>query len=260
MYSTLNTNLLPASAATPPLLFQKADARTSSFSTTRQETTCDVLLLKDTQFCSNMSRGRDHSENPLTPPPYSTVFPITQPPIVSPLVPGSHQHRVGLHQTRGQTRAQKTKSIPPFRRNTHNATLRRNEPQIEECRRKRPIDANLAQKIEEKVWQFSSVGGWRRWVLEVISWIVSAVCFAVVMLILLFYQNKQSPSWPLPQTLNLISRVASAALILPVSEALGQLKWNWFQKSKKMWDFEIFDNASRGPWGSAILLIRTKGR
>lgn len=27
-----------------------------------------------------------------------------------------------------------------------------------------------------------------------------------------------------------------------------------------MWDFEIFDKASRGPWGAAMLLYRTKGR
>ncbi|KAF1975837.1 hypothetical protein BU23DRAFT_68793 [Bimuria novae-zelandiae CBS 107.79] len=27
-----------------------------------------------------------------------------------------------------------------------------------------------------------------------------------------------------------------------------------------MWDFELFDNASRGPWGSFMLLLRTKGR
>lgn len=27
-----------------------------------------------------------------------------------------------------------------------------------------------------------------------------------------------------------------------------------------MWDFEIFDNASRGPLGSFLLLIRSKGR
>jgi hypothetical protein len=27
-----------------------------------------------------------------------------------------------------------------------------------------------------------------------------------------------------------------------------------------MWDFEIFDNASRGPWGSLLLLVRTKGK
>lgn len=57
-----------------------------------------------------------------------------------------------------------------------------------------------------------------------------------------------------------LSRVASASLMLPVSEALGQLKWSWFQgHSKKMWDFELFDNASRGPWGSFMLLVRTRG-
>lgn len=84
---------------------------------------------------------------------------------------------------------------------------------------------------------------------------------AAFITILIYVQDKSSPTWPLFQTLNMLSRVASAALILPVSEALGQLKWNWFQaKSKTMWDFEIFDNASRGPWGSALLLVRTKGR
>jgi hypothetical protein len=27
-----------------------------------------------------------------------------------------------------------------------------------------------------------------------------------------------------------------------------------------MWDFEIFDKASRGPWGAIVLLLRTRGR
>jgi hypothetical protein len=44
---------------------------------------------------------------------------------------------------------------------------------------------------------------------------------------------------------NVMGKVASAALIVPTSEALGQLKWNWFSKSRTMWDFEIFDKASR---------------
>jgi hypothetical protein len=59
---------------------------------------------------------------------------------------------------------------------------------------------------------------------------------------------------------NALGKIASAALIVPTTEALGQLKWNWFHKSKAMWDFEIFDKASRGPWGAAMLLFRTKGR
>ena len=59
-----------------------------------------------------------------------------------------------------------------------------------------------------------------------------------------------------------LSKVASAALILPISEAIGQLKWTWFQgnESKEMIDFEIFDKASRGAWGSFLLLSRTRGR
>jgi hypothetical protein len=59
-----------------------------------------------------------------------------------------------------------------------------------------------------------------------------------------------------------LSKIASAALILPISEAIGQLKWVWFRgaESKDMIDFETFDKASRGAWGSFLLLFRTKGR
>jgi len=59
---------------------------------------------------------------------------------------------------------------------------------------------------------------------------------------------------------NVLGKIASAALIVPTSEALGQLKWNWFMNSNAMWDFEIFDKASRGPLGAAMLLFRTRGR
>jgi hypothetical protein len=61
---------------------------------------------------------------------------------------------------------------------------------------------------------------------------------------------------------NVLAKIATAALILPISEAIGQLKWSWFngRKSKDMIDFEIFDKASRGAWGSFLLLFRTKGR
>lgn len=44
---------------------------------------------------------------------------------------------------------------------------------------------------------------------------------------------------------NALGKTASAALIVPTSEALGQLNWSWFSKSRAIWDFEIFDKASR---------------
>jgi hypothetical protein len=69
--------------------------------------------------------------------------------------------------------------------------------------------------------------------------------------------------WPLGLTIiTVLSKIASAALILPISEAIGQLKWSWFhgKESKDAFDFEIFDKASRGAWGSVLLLLRTKGK
>jgi hypothetical protein len=110
--------------------------------------------------------------------------------------------------------------------------------------------SNLAQKIEQKLWRYSaSRNVVKRWLMELISWIISAICMAAIIVVLCFYQNQPLPRWPLGLTLNayisVLAKIASAALLLPVSEALGQLKWNWFQikknqtkGSKKMWDFE----------------------
>lgn len=129
---------------------------------------------------------------------------------------------------------------------------------------------NLAERIEKRLYQYSISGNvLKRWLVEIISWFFSALCMAAVIGVLLYLKDEPLAKWPLAEktgvTLNayisILSKMAGAALILPVSEALGQLKWSWFQQnSKQMWDFEIFDNASRGPWGSVLLLIRTKGK
>lgn len=129
---------------------------------------------------------------------------------------------------------------------------------------------NLAERIEKRLYQYSISGNIvKRWLLELISWLFSAVCMAAVIAVLIYLKDDPLAKWSLAEktglTLNayisVLSKMAGAALILPVSEALGQLKWSWFQQnSKQMWDFEIFDNASRGPWGSFLLLIRTKGK
>lgn len=76
-------------------------------------------------------------------------------------------------------------------------------------------------------------------------------------------KDRPLAQWPLGLTIiTVLSKVASAALILPISEAIGQLKWSWFhgKESKDAFDFEIFDKASRGAWGSVLLLFRTQGR
>jgi len=130
--------------------------------------------------------------------------------------------------------------------------------------------SNIAQRIEEKLWTYNSSGNVvERWLLEIVSWLISAVCMGAIIAVLIVLKDKPSSKWPFTSiglTLNafvsVLSRIAGAALLLPVAEALGQLKWSWFIRgdSKKMWDFEMFDNASRGPWGAFLLLIHTKGK
>tara|TARA_R110002003_G_scaffold70_12_gene6435 strand:+ start:65389 stop:67827 length:2439 start_codon:yes stop_codon:yes gene_type:complete len=129
---------------------------------------------------------------------------------------------------------------------------------------------NIAQRIEERIWRYNASGNvLERWLLEIVSWLISAICMGAIIAVLVVLRDQSVQKWPFTNmglTLNafvsVLSRVAGAALLLPVAEALGQLKWSWFIKgdSKKMWDFEMFDNASRGPWGSLLLLIHTKGK
>lgn len=147
-----------------------------------------------------------------------------------------------------------------------NSGTSRNAPTILPSHKKTERSSNIAQIIEQKLWRYnSSENVIKRWLFEIISWWVSAISMAIIVGFLIYYRNGKLPRWYGGLTLNtvvsVLSKIAGAALILPVSEGLGQLKWSWFRgDSKKMWDFEIFDNASRGPWGALLLLVRTKGR
>jgi hypothetical protein len=108
-----------------------------------------------------------------------------------------------------------------------------------------PLD--FTQRLERKLAEYNaSENVFKRWLFEILCWLVSAVCMGGI--IGLYVWTKDRPMAQVGNLLtytNTLGKVASAALIVPTSEALGQLKWNWFQKSNAMWDFEIFDKASR---------------
>lgn len=121
---------------------------------------------------------------------------------------------------------------------------------------------DFTQRIERKLAEYNASDNiFKRWLLEFISWTISALCMGVIVAIYLRINGRPMGNHEIAlSSANVLGKVASAALIVPTSEALGQLKWSWFHNSKAIWDFEIFDKASRGPWGAALLLYRTKGR
>lgn len=127
-------------------------------------------------------------------------------------------------------------------------TARRDEGKGTTTRRRRPRFFVL------KVW-------WQ----EIVWSIVSLICVVVLATLLNAYDGKPLPNWPSGLTLNtviaFVSTVCRMAFILPVMEGLSQYKWNWYKRSPRpLADFRIFDEASRGPWGSLKLLVTTKGR
>ncbi|KAF6840725.1 hypothetical protein CMUS01_03822 [Colletotrichum musicola] len=102
------------------------------------------------------------------------------------------------------------------------------------------------------------------WWLETICCLLSIACLAALIVFLGIYDNQSLPELPSGITVNtviaLLSTIARTAFTIPVAEGLSQCKWNWFkQKPRPLRDLDLFDQASRGPWGSLSLLVRTKG-
>jgi hypothetical protein len=109
------------------------------------------------------------------------------------------------------------------------------------------ISLDLTQRLERKLAEYNaSENVFKRWLFEILCWLASALCMGAIIGIYAYLQDRpMAHVGNLLTYANTLGKVASAALIVPTSEALGQLKWNWFQKSNAMWDFEIFDKASR---------------
>lgn len=89
----------------------------------------------------------------------------------------------------------------------------------------------------------------------------------VIIFVLLRYDSQEQPDWPLGATLNsflaLFTTLAKAAFMVPVCTCISQSQWAWFSKngvSRPLYDFEVIDQASRGAWGSLILLWRFRFR
>ena len=67
---------------------------------------------------------------------------------------------------------------------------------------------------------------WWRW--ELLSWLVSTICVGAIIIVLILYSEQPLLHWPLGITLNayisVLAGLAKATLMLPVAEAIGQLK------------------------------------
>ncbi|OJJ35802.1 hypothetical protein ASPWEDRAFT_41044 [Aspergillus wentii DTO 134E9] len=102
------------------------------------------------------------------------------------------------------------------------------------------------------------------WFWEIFAVAFSVICAVAILVLLLVYDGKASPSLPHELTLNTIVSILATAskssLIFLISASISQLKWIWFQKEKKpIYHLQSIDDASRGPLGALKIIFQHRG-
>lgn len=118
-----------------------------------------------------------------------------------------------------------------------------------------------------------SIFGW--WKYELLASAISIGTIMALALVVRRYEGRPIQDINLPQSLQLsalvaaLSTVMRVSLLVPVASAMSQDSWLWFsnpgqQNGKvcrsRLKDLDLTDNASRGPWGSLLFLLKGRGR
>jgi hypothetical protein len=120
----------------------------------------------------------------------------------------------------------------------------------------------VAQSVGANRWQSRDFKSPRN--MRDVAWAPTDSCSIAIIVVLSQYDGKEPPEWPLGITLNtflaFFTSFAKVALLIPVLEGLGQLRWLWFKSgARQAADFELFEEACRGTFGSLRLLLSLKG-
>lgn len=103
------------------------------------------------------------------------------------------------------------------------------------------------------------------WQAELLCCLGACLLLLGLCLTLRQFDEQPQPIWPGGLTLNtvvaVLSTVSRFLVVVPVTQGLLQLKWNWFAAGQRsLRDIYFFDQASRGMWHIFGLLGRVRGR
>ncbi|KAK4164094.1 hypothetical protein QBC43DRAFT_318700 [Cladorrhinum sp. PSN259] len=127
------------------------------------------------------------------------------------------------------------------------------------------LDEAMSKPREPRLrfkWLWHRLGGW--WLFEIIAMILSLACTGCILVILFVMEHRPASEWSMlfdlsiPSTLAVLTTVSKSSILCAIGAAISQQKWSYFQSSKPktLTDFDLFDQASRGPLGSILLVFR----
>jgi len=108
------------------------------------------------------------------------------------------------------------------------------------------------------------IAGWPWW-WEIASISLSIICLIVLLILLLWSNGMSLAAWRLPiqpnSLISVLTTVSKTAMMVAIAGCLNQLKWRHFMTAAdSMRSLQLFDDASRGPWGSAMLILKMRRR
>lgn len=113
------------------------------------------------------------------------------------------------------------------------------------------------------------------WKLELVSITVSVLGLAALIGLLAYFNGRDQRAWHTGTAITLnavvaaIATVTKSSLVFVISSCLGQAMWNWYAMPRKgsrrssrhgraLKDMQDLDEASRGTYGSVLLLMRLR--
>ncbi|GAP82843.1 hypothetical protein SAMD00023353_0103750 [Rosellinia necatrix] len=99
------------------------------------------------------------------------------------------------------------------------------------------------------------------WWWEIMAMVICIASTAGLVALLKSIDNTPLRQWNLPIQPNsavaFLTTISKVALLVPTASCISQLKWSHFTSApRKLADLQLFDAASRGPWGSLAFLLQ----
>ncbi|KAI8721336.1 hypothetical protein NCS52_00580900 [Fusarium sp. LHS14.1] len=97
------------------------------------------------------------------------------------------------------------------------------------------------------------------WWEDIAAAMFSIVCMSMVAAVLVSAHDTSLESWPASIQPNsiiaILTTLSKVAMLVPITSCLSQLKWRHMStQSRPLSHLQVFDDASRGPWGSAAMM------
>lgn len=102
------------------------------------------------------------------------------------------------------------------------------------------------------------------WLWEILCTSLSVLCLVALAVLLKVFDKQPLPQLSYGVTFNsiisILVTVSRTSLGVATAAGISQLKWHWYLRErcttgKSMLDIQLYDDASRGPWGSLVFLF-----